>query len=109
MLEDVLAGIFMLIAVFTLVGNSLTIAAIHQNPKLNTASNHFIFGLAIADLLVIFILSILFICVFYCVKKYEFFSSMQFLFIHFVEQNSKINNETVSRLDLEFLTLLFST
>jgi hypothetical protein len=52
MFEDVLAGIYMLIAVFILTGNSLTIAAIHKNPKLNTASNQFIYGLAVADLLV---------------------------------------------------------
>jgi hypothetical protein len=54
MLDDVLAGIYVIISVFTLFGNSLTIAAIRQNPKLDTASNQFIFGLAIADLLVIF-------------------------------------------------------
>jgi 7 transmembrane receptor (rhodopsin family) len=52
MIENVVAGIFLMIAFFILGGNSLTIAAIYKNPKLNTASNQFILGLAIADLLV---------------------------------------------------------
>jgi hypothetical protein len=54
MLEDVIAGIYILIAFSILGGNSLTIAAIYQNPKLNIASNQLIHGFAIADLLVIF-------------------------------------------------------
>lgn len=70
MIEDVLAGIYILIAVFTLAGNSLTIAAIYQNPKLDTASNQFIYGLAIADLLVIsVILFLILISYMFCILR----------------------------------------
>jgi hypothetical protein len=55
MAEKELAGVYILISILILSGNSLTIAAINNNPKLNTPSNQFIYGLAIADMLVIFI------------------------------------------------------
>lgn len=40
------------ISILIVGGNTLTILAIKNNKKLNTASNQFILGLAIADLIV---------------------------------------------------------
>jgi hypothetical protein len=56
----VFAFIAFAIAILIVGGNSLTILAIKRNQKLNSASNQFILGLAIADLIVSTAASIVF-------------------------------------------------